>query len=342
MTENFWFRTTSASILNGTQILAELWSNGTTIVYIYDAEGSPFGMLYRESTYAKGAFDVFWFERNLQGDVIAVYDNAGTKLITYTYDAWGNVTTTYSNGGASTGAVNNPFKYRGYYHDSETGFYYLNSRYYDPVICRFLNADGYVSTGQGLTGYNMFAYCGNNPVSRLDKNGYGWSDFWKKAKLKAEMILSSIINKFEECIGIVVSTESKSVVESYSGLLGGYESGGYTSAAFGERDENLIVEIEMESNNEVCSLNPQMVFQFNNASGEVYVGTDIKGITLGVSKNGVSIELQLGLSKIAVEAKQGVIRNGKEVGGYQNVYINPIPCFIAAFTIFAVPQLIPS
>ena len=103
--------------------------------------------------------------------VIAVYSGTGTKLISYRYDAWGNTTTTYSNGGSSTLAANNCITYRGYYFDKDLGMYYLQSRYYDPNTCRFINADGYVSTGQGLTGYNMFAYCGNNPVNMVDPYG---------------------------------------------------------------------------------------------------------------------------------------------------------------------------
>ena len=87
-------------------------------------------------------------------------------VATYTYDAWGNVLT-------ATGdmAEINPLRYRGYYYDSETGFYYLQSRYYDPTICRFINADGYASTGQGVIGCNMFAYCNNNPAMFLDSSG---------------------------------------------------------------------------------------------------------------------------------------------------------------------------
>ena len=61
-------------------------------------------------------------------------------------------------------AQTNPLRYRSYYYDSETGYYHLKSRYYSPKVGRFLNADGYVQTGQGLLDKNMFAYCGNNPV----------------------------------------------------------------------------------------------------------------------------------------------------------------------------------
>ncbi len=86
-------------------------------------------MKCRTPSYAAGVFDCYFFEKNLQGDIIAVYDANGTKLVSYTYDAWGAVTTTYLNGGASTAAQYNPFRYRGYYYDEDTGWYYLQSRY---------------------------------------------------------------------------------------------------------------------------------------------------------------------------------------------------------------------
>jgi len=77
-------------------------------------------------------------------------------------------------------AAKNPFTYRGYYYDYDLELYYLQTRYYDPVVGRFINADSYVSTGQGLIGNNMFAYCNNNPVMRCDPCGtcfHRW-DFW--------------------------------------------------------------------------------------------------------------------------------------------------------------------
>ena len=155
--------------VNGSQIVAE--KTGTrTIAYIYDASGTPIGMMYRTTSYAEGAFDVFWYEKNLQGDIIAVYNSAGTKVATYTYsDAWGNHTVSYSNGGASTGVVYNPFRYKSYYYDKDLGMYYLQSRYYDANICRFINADS--ALYHSMLGYNMFAYCNNNAVTSIDPAG---------------------------------------------------------------------------------------------------------------------------------------------------------------------------
>ncbi len=157
--------------LNGSQIVSEAWGNNL-LIYLYDAEGAPVGMMYRNDSYPSDTFDTFWFEKNLQGDIVAVYDEDGTKLISYTYDAWGNFTTTYHNGCTASHIANlNPFRYRGYYYDTETGLYYLQSRYYDPAVGRFINADEYVSTGQGILGNNMFAYCNNNPITYTDSSG---------------------------------------------------------------------------------------------------------------------------------------------------------------------------
>lgn len=92
----------------------------------------------------------------------------------YTYDSWGKVVAVTLAGSSSdpNGIMEkNPFRYRGYYYDGETGFYYLESRYYDPEAKRFINADGLISTGQGVMGYNMYSYCMNNPANMADPSG---------------------------------------------------------------------------------------------------------------------------------------------------------------------------
>lgn len=162
--------------LSNSLVMAEEWGNHL-VLYLYDADGSPIGMQYRNTSYAEGTFDTYWFEKNLQGDVVAVYNQAGTKLIAYTYDAWGNSSVSYYNSGASTTATYNPFRYRGYYLDSESGFYYLNSRYYDPAIGRFITADKLTTvkaTAFNVTDKNLYSYCDNNPVTRTDDGGMFW------------------------------------------------------------------------------------------------------------------------------------------------------------------------
>lgn len=109
-------------------------------------------------------------------DIVGIYTDAGDLTAKYTYDSWGNVTSiTDGNGNAITSATHvgnlNPFRYRGYYMDTETGMYYLMSRYYDPVTHRFVNSDGYFQTGLGILDGNMNAYCGNNPINCIDSFG---------------------------------------------------------------------------------------------------------------------------------------------------------------------------
>ena len=154
--------------LNGSQIVAEQWSD-KLLVYIYDAAGSPIGMMFRKTSYAADQWDVYWFEKNLQGDILSVYDSTGQQVAYYTYhDAWGNHTA-YTTTSATEGAQYNPFRYRGYYYDTDLEMYYLQSRYYDAKICRFINADS--ALYHSMLGYNLFAYCGNNPVTRIDPTG---------------------------------------------------------------------------------------------------------------------------------------------------------------------------
>ena len=183
--------------LNGTQIVSEAGytrnSSGAEtfnylLVYLYDENGAPIGLQYRNKTYGTYSFDTYYFEKNLQGDIIAIYTENGTKIGSYTYDAWGNCTVS-TESGATTSQKRivrtlNPFRYRGYYYDYDTGLYYLQSRYYNPKWGRFLNADGYVSTGTGLLGYNMYAYCDNNPVMGYDPTGeWNWGTFLSGANL---------------------------------------------------------------------------------------------------------------------------------------------------------------
>ena len=130
--------------------------------FVYDQNGHPFALRYT----AGGTSANYYYITNLQGDVLYMITGSGTAVASYSYDPYGNPLT-------ATGEMANinPLRYRGYYYDTETGFYYLQSRYYDPSVCRFINADGYASTGQGIIGHNMFVYCTNNPILHMDSTG---------------------------------------------------------------------------------------------------------------------------------------------------------------------------
>ncbi len=182
--------------LDGSNIIAEKTGNDVKWYY-YDGDGT------REAIEYKG--NVYYYFYNAQGDVMGLFDNNLNVVVNYTYDSWGNVVS-ITGSMADTLGQDNPFRYRGYYYDNDTGLYYLNSRYYDANTGRFINADGLVQTGQGLLDKNMFAYCANNPINCLDPLGNCWHRLWlwDCPKCAAEKMAGGLISG----VGTVVSNMS--------------------------------------------------------------------------------------------------------------------------------------
>lgn len=152
--------------LDGTQIVFE--TNGTdTIYYLRDENGTEVGFTLNGAEY--------YYVKNGQGDVIGILDSNGSRVVSYIYDSWGALVSTTGTLAATVGQKN-PIRYRGYYYDVETGLYYVSSRYYDPEIGRWISPEpnvdyGKFDEGAGLIGYNVYAYCANNPVMFMDQTG---------------------------------------------------------------------------------------------------------------------------------------------------------------------------
>ena len=159
----------------GDRLQYETLGGSSSLWYFYDADGNPSGIRYKDNS---GTVNDYYFVCNWRGDVIQIYNASGTLVGSYTYDAWGRVTENATSADTENITETNPIRYRGYYYDTETRLYYVNSRYYDPAVKRFLNSDdellSAIST-QTLTDKNYFAYCDNNPVVRVDSNGEFWN-----------------------------------------------------------------------------------------------------------------------------------------------------------------------
>ena len=130
-----------------------------TLHFYYDSNNSPIAFTRNNTMY--------YYVKNIQGDIIKIVSEDGSLAYTYDYDAWGALLSIKDNQGNTISgnslATTNPLRYRGYVYDDETGLYYLQSRYYDPKTGRFLNADVYFDTESGSPlSTNMFAYCENN------------------------------------------------------------------------------------------------------------------------------------------------------------------------------------
>jgi RHS repeat-associated protein len=141
--------------------LVGLTQGSTTMFFYYDSDNSPVSMSYNGTMY--------YYVKDLQGDIVKIINKNGTVYGTYTYDSWGNIVS--STGDSSVSRLN-PLRYRGYVYDNDTKLYYLQSRYYDPAIGRFVNPDVYFDTDTGtLLSTNMYSYCENNPIISRDLDG---------------------------------------------------------------------------------------------------------------------------------------------------------------------------
>ena len=160
---------THSYYLEGTKIIRET-RGSDIIVPIYDCEDSVCGIIFNTVPY--------YFVKNLQGDVISITDKDAQTVARYSYDAWGACIVLSDTSGCDISAIN-PFRYRGYYFDTDTGLYYLQSRYYDACTGRFVNGDEasvFIFT-KSITRTNLFIYCSNTPANEEDSSGYAVGDY---------------------------------------------------------------------------------------------------------------------------------------------------------------------
>ena len=223
---------TTQFFLNGNKIIKQ-HDCCNDLTFYYGADGiTGFHIKSSNAIYnGENLNHYFYYKKNLQGDIIGIIDSNSEEIVKYVYDAWGNHKAINAKTGDSLDissiesytntsnivqfiAIKNPFRYRSYYYDFETGLYYLNSRYYDPEIGRFINADNISVLSEGkefINGLNLFAYCNNNPIMRSDESGEAWWD-WLFAALVAIVTVALVV---------VVTIATAGVGTAIAGALGG-------------------------------------------------------------------------------------------------------------------------
>ena len=213
--------------LNGSQILAQK-TGDSVMLFFYDSTGKRVGFANGDTLY--------YYLYNVQGDVIAIMRAAtGQVVARYSYDAWGKCTVTNATG--YTVGEKNPFRYRGYYYDTETGLYYLNSRYYNPEFGRFISADNAISnSGKSVNGYNLFAYCFNNPVNMDDQAG-NWPKLLESIA-KAVAVAAVIVTAVVVVAAVTAGTGGAALV---AGIAFGTSCGGLVGGLANERKQESFI-----------------------------------------------------------------------------------------------------
>ena len=200
--------------LNGSTILTQI-TGDDRLDFLYDDTESLLGFLYDGESY--------YYVKNLQGDIIGILDSNGSQVVEYAYDAWGKAELVSGTMSSTLGHLN-PFRYRGYYYDEESGLYYLNSRYYDPETCRVINADGLIYAKEALP-TNLYKYCDNNPINNIDLDGYWTFGFNANINALFGIGISYSIGVYWDGYGNLVVQTSNSDFTDDSGGFGLFSIG---------------------------------------------------------------------------------------------------------------------
>ena len=229
-TEHHEYVYASGTLLRETITTTDEEGNVTTetLDFVYDLNGSPYALNY---TNGAAATQTYYYITNVQGDVTHLVAADGEVVAAYGYDAWGQIVES-----AGTMAEVNPLRYRGYYADAESGFYYLQSRYYDSTIFRFINAD--VAILSGLDGsalsYHLFTYCFNNPIMASDAFGYA-PEWWQWVVSGAAVVAGVALTATGVggvLGGALICAGANSIIGSYtSEAAGGSSTAGWIGGA---------------------------------------------------------------------------------------------------------------
>lgn len=314
--------TTDYYYLNG--VLQAQKTGDEYIIYLYDENGSAYGMILKNGATEQYYYYLF----NAQGDVIGIIDQNGTQVVTYEYSSWGELLSV-TGAMADTLGKQNPIRYRGYYHDNETGFYLTGTRYYDPEIGRFINADGYVSTGQGVLGNNMFAYCGNNPVNRADPTGMFWKeigDFFSKAWNGIKTWAKNTFGAGSSTTATIAEIETPVIPDPSPVTVKTGTKTTQTISKHGDSSKPISVYANKDAQHPIKSSSAGININIVNFTLDLSVGLDDIGIsgslTNGNTTNSFGVKLNLSELKIGFEGSTAIQWDNTTETAYTNASIS--------------------
>ena len=258
--------------LQGDKVLLE--SDGTyAIIYTYDYDGKLISFNYDSNKNDTTKGIEYYYIRNQQGDITKIVDKDGTIVVEYTYDVWGKLLKTEGSLASTIGQYN-PYRYRGYRYDDEISMYYLNSRFYDPNIGRFINGDVILGPPGNTLGHNIFSYSFNNPIRNVDPSGYwSWKKFWQGTAATVAAVA---------LVAVVVATAPVSIPTAL--LITGATLATGAALTYGSAAEETIV---IDTSGLLATPIPglggkgglSLVIDFENGSAELYAhGGGVQGL----------------------------------------------------------------
>ena len=207
----------------GDLLVSERTGSEKTLWYRYDSSGNVIALTYES--------EIYMYLRNAQNDIIGLLDKDGKAVVRYTYDSWGQVVKIEGTLKDKVGA-RNPFRYKGYYYDVETGLYYCRSRYYDPAIRRFISADDTQVLRDNLDMLgekNLYAYCDDNPITRSDSDGQLWH---KLVEIAAGAVIGAALNVVTGGIAATVTGQKYTLKDMMAAAAAGAIAGGFSVAKY--------------------------------------------------------------------------------------------------------------
>lgn len=325
---------------DGNKIIYE--KNGNNIIYyIYSENNGIIGFKYNQNTYL--------YLKNIQGDIIGIMDENLNIVANYQYDSYGKIVsiTDASGNDVSTNenhiANINPFRYRGYYYDRETGLYYLGSRYYNPDWGRFINADHFFTISSNNLSTNLFIFALNNPINYYDENGY----LFKKIKQKLNKMwndlketVTNVVNNAKDCInaliGFDVTVPGKkdySTIYDNAGIkVSEVKSSNYTKST---SDSLIKVGFTVGTSTEI-SLSVGDIIS-TSLSG----GTD-KSISFGIGKWNLTLGIDSITNKTYIEYLNQKEADGVDVGTGLRIETNPIIALVVVTSIICIGSTLPA
>ena len=329
---------THSYVWQSSKLAADI-TDAYALYFHYDSSGEVIGF----TRTANGTDTEYFYVKNLQGDILKVISATGTEAAAYSYDAWGKLLTS-----AGDLADVNPLRYRGYFYDTETGLYYLKSRYYDPEVSRFINPDAFVSSGTSVASYNMMVYCDNNPINRIDPAGMFWreiGDFFSKAWNGLKTWAKSAFGAESSTIATISEIEIPIIPDPSPVTIKTGTKTTQTISKYGDSSKFISVYANKNVTHPARSSSAGININIVDFTANLSLGLDDTGISISASRGNTTssfgIKLDLSEFKIGFEYSSAVQWDNITETAYTNVSASGW-AFVAVYLLTTTGQYVPS